>query len=150
MLSERPDTHSLRQVLSNESALTQAVLAIGPEGGWTDAEFAAAQASGFREASLGKLILRTETAVAAALAVAGQCLGKSDRVRSAVGGVADAIDYPLREQSGAGPGLPTARADRVPPPAVATAALPPVPATPANGARPRNSAVGATRCYSPF
>jgi 16S rRNA (uracil1498-N3)-methyltransferase len=44
------------------------VLAIGPEGGWTDAEFQAAQSNGFHEASLGGLILRTETAVIAALA----------------------------------------------------------------------------------
>jgi 16S rRNA (uracil1498-N3)-methyltransferase len=43
-------------------------LAIGPEGGWTDAEFAAARGDQFQEASLGKLILRTETAVTAALA----------------------------------------------------------------------------------
>ena len=68
MLSERPDAPSLRKILQAEPARHSAVLAIGPEGGWTDAEFAAAQASGFREASLGKLILRTETAVAAALA----------------------------------------------------------------------------------
>ena len=45
-----------------------AALAIGPEGGWTDDEFAAARAAGFQEASLGKLILRTETAVVASLA----------------------------------------------------------------------------------
>ncbi len=68
LLSERPDALSLRQILEAKSPRQQAVLAIGPEGGWTDAEFAAAHASGFREASLGKLILRTETAVAAALA----------------------------------------------------------------------------------
>ena len=68
ILSERPDALSLRQILQGGSFRKQAVLAIGPEGGWTDAEFAAAQTSGFREASLGKLILRTETAVAAALA----------------------------------------------------------------------------------
>ena len=70
MLSERPDAPALHQTLNAnaESRSPQAVLAIGPEGGWTDAEFAAAQASGFREASLGKLILRTETAVVAALA----------------------------------------------------------------------------------
>jgi 16S rRNA (uracil1498-N3)-methyltransferase len=43
-------------------------MTIGPEGGWTDAEFAAAESAGFRQASLGKLILRTETAVIAALA----------------------------------------------------------------------------------
>jgi len=41
-----------------------------------DAEFAAAQASGFREASLGKLILRTETAVVAALASINYALGE--------------------------------------------------------------------------
>ena len=68
LLSERPDAPSLRQVLRAEPPRQQAVLAIGPEGGWTDLEFAAAQASGFREASLGKLVLRTETAAAAALA----------------------------------------------------------------------------------
>jgi 16S rRNA (uracil1498-N3)-methyltransferase len=68
MLSERPDAAPLRQVLQAAPSRTQAVLAIGPEGGWTDAEFAGAHASGFREASLGKLILRTETAVTAALA----------------------------------------------------------------------------------
>jgi len=75
MLSERSDAPTLRQVLFAQSARTQAVLAIGPEGGWTDAEFAAAEASGFREASLGKLILRTETAVAAALASLNYALG---------------------------------------------------------------------------
>ncbi len=70
MLSERPDAPALQRVLNAhaEPRSPRAVLGIGPEGGWTDAEFAAAQASGFREASLGKLILRTETAVVAALA----------------------------------------------------------------------------------
>lgn len=68
LLSERPEAPSLRQVLSGATEHRHAVLAIGPEGGWTDAEFAAAQTSTFREASLGALILRTETAVAAAVA----------------------------------------------------------------------------------
>jgi 16S rRNA (uracil1498-N3)-methyltransferase len=66
-LSEAPDAKSLREVLRDRRG-TAAVLAIGPEGGWTDAEFAAARASQFYEASLGKLILRTETAVVASLA----------------------------------------------------------------------------------
>jgi 16S rRNA (uracil1498-N3)-methyltransferase len=67
LLSESPQAEPLRQILSgvHDSAAT---LAIGPEGGWTDSEFAAARASSFREASLGKLILRTETAVVASLA----------------------------------------------------------------------------------
>jgi 16S rRNA (uracil1498-N3)-methyltransferase len=44
-------------------------MAIGPEGGWTGSEIAAARAASFAEASLGGLILRTETAVVAALSV---------------------------------------------------------------------------------
>jgi 16S rRNA (uracil1498-N3)-methyltransferase len=76
MLSERPDAPALQRILNAEPRSPQAVLAIGPEGGWTDAEFAAAQASGFREASLGKLILRTETAVVAALASINYALGE--------------------------------------------------------------------------
>jgi 16S rRNA (uracil1498-N3)-methyltransferase len=45
-------------------------LAIGPEGGWTDDEFAAASEAGFRAAALGGNILRTETAAVAGLAAA--------------------------------------------------------------------------------
>ncbi len=67
MLSERTTASPLRSVLTGHRA-TKAVMAIGPEGGWTDEEFAVAQSFGFLEASLGRLILRTETAVAAALA----------------------------------------------------------------------------------
>ena len=67
MLSESPDAKSLRQVLSGETS-SAVVLAIGPEGGWTDSEFAVARAASFHEASLGRLILRTETAVVASLA----------------------------------------------------------------------------------
>jgi 16S rRNA (uracil1498-N3)-methyltransferase len=66
LLSERPDSPSIRKVLEGQHQ-TKATLAIGPEGGWTDAEFDFARRSGFQEASLGKLILRTETAVIAAL-----------------------------------------------------------------------------------
>lgn len=68
MLSERAGAPSMRRVLAGDSACAQAILSIGPEGGWTDVEFAAAHALGFREASLGTLILRAETAVIAALA----------------------------------------------------------------------------------
>jgi 16S rRNA (uracil1498-N3)-methyltransferase len=67
LLSESPEAKSLRRALSGVHD-TAATLAIGPEGGWTDAEFAAARAASFREVSLGKLILRTETAVVASLA----------------------------------------------------------------------------------
>ena len=67
LLSERPEAPPLRAVLEGQAAATVA-LAIGPEGGWTDPETQTAQRSGFQEASLGGLILRTETAVIAALA----------------------------------------------------------------------------------
>lgn len=68
LLSERREAVSLRRVLEATVPTSPVALAIGPEGGWTDQEFTVARAAGFREASLGKLILRTETAVIATLA----------------------------------------------------------------------------------
>ena len=68
LLSERLEAPSMRQALASATCDSPVTLAIGPEGGWTEQEFSAAQAAGFREASLGKLILRAETAVIAALA----------------------------------------------------------------------------------
>ena len=44
------------------------LLAIGPEGGWTDDEVALLEAHGFRRRSLGARILRTDTATVALLA----------------------------------------------------------------------------------
>jgi 16S rRNA (uracil1498-N3)-methyltransferase len=82
LLSERGTAIPLRRILAEKVAegaakpgepgatRAEVALAVGPEGGWTDAEFAAAAAAGFREASLGGNILRTETAVAAGLAAA--------------------------------------------------------------------------------
>jgi 16S rRNA (uracil1498-N3)-methyltransferase len=67
ILSESPDAKALREVLAGQPAHA-VVLAIGPEGGWTAAEFAAARKASFHEASLGRFILRTETAVVASLA----------------------------------------------------------------------------------
>ncbi len=74
MLSERAGAAPLKELIPAEGA-KEATLAIGPEGGWTDEEFAAAEAAGFQQASLGSLILRTETAVAAALANLNYALG---------------------------------------------------------------------------
>ncbi|HLW98908.1 MAG TPA: RsmE family RNA methyltransferase [Candidatus Acidoferrales bacterium] len=70
ILSEREAAPPIRKVLGNipVAAARGVVLAVGPEGGWTDEEFALSASSGFVEASLGPNILRTETAVAAALA----------------------------------------------------------------------------------
>jgi 16S rRNA (uracil1498-N3)-methyltransferase len=77
MLSERSDAPSLRNILGHSNPVkvpARAALAIGPEGGWTDDELSAARANGFQEASLGQLILRTETAVIAALAALNYAL----------------------------------------------------------------------------
>ena len=43
------------------------LLAVGPEGGWTDAEVALLEDCGFRRVSLGPRILRTDTAVVSLL-----------------------------------------------------------------------------------
>ena len=75
LLSENTDAPSIRNVLGGKSSNSVA-LAIGPEGGWTDAELDLARAAGFAEASLGQLILRTETAVLSALAIVNFALGE--------------------------------------------------------------------------
>ena len=51
-----------------KSAVDRSILAIGPEGGWTDDEVARLEAHGFRRLSLGPRILRTDTATIALLA----------------------------------------------------------------------------------
>jgi 16S rRNA (uracil1498-N3)-methyltransferase len=76
LLSERADAPSLHEIFRSVPA-QEVCLAIGPEGGWTDAESSAAAKNGFREASLGREILRTETAVIAALAIAHYAMEES-------------------------------------------------------------------------
>jgi len=75
LLSERPTAAPMRTALEGSES-RGAVFAVGPEGGWTEDEFALAQRSGFQEVSLGKLILRTETAVAAGIAALNYALGE--------------------------------------------------------------------------
>lgn len=74
MLSERASAPPLKQMIPSGGA-KQATVAIGPEGGWTDEEFTVAEAAGFRHASLGNLILRTETAVVSVLSNLNYALG---------------------------------------------------------------------------
>jgi 16S rRNA (uracil1498-N3)-methyltransferase len=69
MLSERADAPSIQKETPSQTNSTDFALAIGPEGGWTDEEIEAATAAGFSEASLGETILRTETAVIAAISI---------------------------------------------------------------------------------
>src|SRR2546422_2694925 len=66
-LSERAEAPSLKMALSSVKTLS-VTLAIGPEGGWTDRELEVVRQNRFSEVSMGRLILRTETAVIAALA----------------------------------------------------------------------------------
>jgi 16S rRNA (uracil1498-N3)-methyltransferase len=75
LLSERSAAPPIREIVRPNSGVANAALAIGPEGGWTDEESAAANAAGFAEASLGENVLRTETAVIAAASVIRFAIG---------------------------------------------------------------------------
>ncbi len=92
LLSERPGAKPMREWLEpsppgvQETDTANLAIAIGPEGGWTDAEFIVASEYGFAEAALGMNILRTETAVCAALAGAQYASGafrRTDELESA-------------------------------------------------------------------
>ncbi len=60
-------------------ATSRLILCCGPEGGFSAAEIAAAQAAGMQIAHMGQRILRTETAPLAALAIAQQLAGTLDQ-----------------------------------------------------------------------
>ena len=67
--SDRIVAHPDPQATNHEPrATSRLVLAIGPEGGWTDDEVVRLEAHGFRRMSLGPRILRTDTATIALLA----------------------------------------------------------------------------------
>jgi 16S rRNA (uracil1498-N3)-methyltransferase len=68
VLSESKPDSSLKRIL-RESALNSVVFSIGPEGGWTAQEKESFLRAGFRPASLGSNILRTETAAIVATAL---------------------------------------------------------------------------------
>jgi len=63
-----PDPQAPNHESPKAPSTKRQVLAIGPEGGWTDDEVARLEAHGFRRLSLGPRILRTDTATIALLA----------------------------------------------------------------------------------
>ena len=69
VLSEYEPEVMLKDALRPFSLDTAVVLALGPEGGWTEEEVDQFRQAGWRPASLGNTILRVETAAIAALAV---------------------------------------------------------------------------------
>jgi 16S rRNA (uracil1498-N3)-methyltransferase len=72
VLDENPHATSLARALPDSRAASDVVaILVGPEGGWTDAERESFTAAGWSAVSLGPLILRAETAAAAALSIIG-------------------------------------------------------------------------------
>lgn len=75
LLRERNQSGSLRETIRNlKSNIT---VVVGPEGGWAEEELQRLQDAGFRDVSLGRRILRAETAGLAMIAIIQYELGDS-------------------------------------------------------------------------
>ena len=74
VLAESEEQTLLRDVVKPQTAADGIVLAVGPEGGWTEGELQSFRQSGWTSASLGNTILRAETAAIAATVVAASVL----------------------------------------------------------------------------
>jgi 16S rRNA (uracil1498-N3)-methyltransferase len=69
LLAEGAGQLPLKEALESHSRNEDLMLAVGPEGGWTEAEAARFVAAGWVPAALGHTILRAETAAIAAAAI---------------------------------------------------------------------------------
>lgn len=69
VLAESERQLSLKEALQSDTPSDDVLLAVGPEGGWTEAELALFSQAGWTTASLGSTILRAETAAIAATAI---------------------------------------------------------------------------------
>jgi 16S rRNA (uracil1498-N3)-methyltransferase len=74
VLAESEEHTLLRDVVNPPAGDAGIVLAVGPEGGWTEDELQSFQRAGWVSASLGNTILRAETAAIAATAVVALAL----------------------------------------------------------------------------
>jgi 16S rRNA (uracil1498-N3)-methyltransferase len=74
VLAESEARTLLRDVVKPNAVAGGVVLAVGPEGGWTEDELQSFQKAGWISASLGSTILRAETAAMAATAVVASAL----------------------------------------------------------------------------
>jgi 16S rRNA (uracil1498-N3)-methyltransferase len=74
VLSESENETLLRDIVQTSVADGGILLAVGPEGGWTDDELESFQQAGWIAASLGNTILRAETAAIAATAIVASAL----------------------------------------------------------------------------
>jgi 16S rRNA (uracil1498-N3)-methyltransferase len=74
VLAESEERTLLRDVIQARPEEGGVVLAVGPEGGWTEDELKSFQTAGWTSASLGNTILRAETAAIAATAVVASIL----------------------------------------------------------------------------
>jgi 16S rRNA (uracil1498-N3)-methyltransferase len=74
VLAESEERTLLRDVVKPHAADDAVVLAIGPEGGWTEGELQLFRQAGWISASLGNTILRAETAAIAATAIVASAL----------------------------------------------------------------------------
>jgi 16S rRNA (uracil1498-N3)-methyltransferase len=72
VLSEVEENLMLRDAIAGKPS--SLLLALGPEGGWTERELSAFRDAGWTSASLGNAILRAETAAIASIAVASSIL----------------------------------------------------------------------------
>ena len=74
VLAETEDQAMLPDVLAAHPTEGEVLLAVGPEGGWTEDELQLLQKEGWLSASLGPTILRAETAAIAAVVLAASAL----------------------------------------------------------------------------
>jgi 16S rRNA (uracil1498-N3)-methyltransferase len=74
VLSEVETGTTVAEALEGAEARGAIVLAVGPEGGWTNDELKMFAEAGWKAASLGATILRAETAAVAALAIASSAI----------------------------------------------------------------------------